>query len=71
MLKTLGYVKIKFGIKRVGILKKILRYNTLHPNKPKISDHLKESIIETYTDDVNHLSKILGKDLNTLWFKNI
>ena len=70
IIKILNYVKIKFNIKRIGLFKKILQYNTYNPKKPKISNFLKNSIIEKYNDDVNHLSKILEKDLNALWFKN-
>ena len=70
IVKILNYVKIKFNIKRIGLFKKILHYNTYYPKKPKISNFLKNSIIEKYNDDVNHLSKILEKDLNALWFKN-
>ena len=71
ILKVLNYIKIKFGIKRVGLFKKILKYNTYHPIKPEISYHLKKSIIERYTEDVHNLSKILKKDFIALWFKNI
>lgn len=68
MLQLLKYFKVTFGIKKIGVFKKILKLNTFNPKKPDISDSLKQAIRKNYNDDINELSKILETDFNILWF---
>ena len=69
ILTILKIIKNIFKENKIGLFKKLLILNTSNPKKPNLSNELKNVIIKNYYEDINNLSKILNKDLISLWFQ--
>ncbi len=67
-----GKVKETFGIKRLGIggllLKINYKFNTATPKRNSLPDEVKYELIEYFKDDINELSKLIGRNIDH-WLK--
>jgi len=64
IVNFIKYFKIIFGIKEIGLFKKIRNKNTVIVKREQLEDHLKKEIYLNYEDSINNLSSMLNRELS-------
>lgn len=69
LMRVANAFKTIFGIKRLGILSKLLAWNVRIAQRAPLSSHMRQILLNEFSQDIDKLAKLIGRDLSH-WQKN-